>query len=541
MRESIKAKEWKQKIPDQQEISLQALDWIDNENEGTGSRILLMLPRLNHNKLKSSFSEIVAIPEMAHPELSQINLQHFTETILPTRNRVIPLINGISIPNLDGINLKFSSGPGGIIWIDLRGGATPRLRADRKAITKKQNQSTLREIHSVLEKWKDAWPSDLEAWRAISLCAISPSLSIIHKYGKPKKSDSLPKKENLISSYFSFIQSSYKTSSISLSSLLRVNYSHSENESYRIKTKCLSYDIPFANALALDLPLNIDIGMSLAKNLELVSDLDLKRAQGFAQSPIFKEEQSFPINFAFHCSMDLNFDVALGITPTLKQEIRTITNLKHPFLQLIYGNILNDAYSPKLAETYPPLHFKTTNESQFIGQLFLVGCCQWHVDYSDCDDWIKSYDLCSPYISIPLAELRKHCPTWIETDIFRKIFILPIIYGDDFYQEVNKSRLKSILGKSSLHLLLPDATLHDKLFSEYTEEDKTKHCASAVWDLDACKVRYLDGVHSPESTLKNGLELKEWLKQSIFPRISNEAVSLQSSYENIKFSYSKSW
>jgi hypothetical protein len=290
-----KAAEWDQTIPEIETIDWEACDWVDERMtahgmEGTGSRIRLFAPMPN-GRIESPKSpdEWGSSSDTLPSGAPTLLLGSFCEPRLPKpTTRYQCLVNGVRIvpglvPGREERDCKLVPilqqlpvlpGVGGWVWIDLRGGAMPRLRADRSAPVASQSKGD--ERNGVMARWLAAWPNPMAEW--VGLAAFC------HGLRRPRTGATSP--------VWRLGQGRLHPG---LAAGLVVQESGCGNSWF--------------NALPRDLRTLVVRDIELARNLKMAQNLDLDRALALVLDRVF--DRALVLAFTRDLERDLDQDLAL--------------------------------------------------------------------------------------------------------------------------------------------------------------------------------------------------------------------------------------
>jgi hypothetical protein len=192
-----KALEWGHNIQEIDQTDWRVCDWRDEHSttsgiEGTGSRIRLVGPQPGTTPEISTPQAWTALSEYLPSGQPRLLLGSFTEPQLPKPlTRYQCLVNGVRIVpgyvpsdskrdcQLPAVikQLPILPGAGGWVWIDLRGAAMPRLRADRSAPIATQPEPP--DWNGLLQRWNAARPDFAPVW------LMSQTLCSQHLHAEP--------------------------------------------------------------------------------------------------------------------------------------------------------------------------------------------------------------------------------------------------------------------------------------------------------------------------------------------------------------------
>jgi hypothetical protein len=144
-------------------------DWTDPT---TGSRIRLATIGLKQKSIWWDEKDYLYIPWHV--------LRAGLEPQLPGKNRRRILVSSMRVSDLNFMpgRIGLAHKLGSFCWIDLRGPLAPRLKADRKGLTKQQiagaEQRVKKFFDSICKTLQEQNSSSVESWRAFSSSIVSP-------------------------------------------------------------------------------------------------------------------------------------------------------------------------------------------------------------------------------------------------------------------------------------------------------------------------------------------------------------------------------
>jgi hypothetical protein len=91
--------------------------------------------------------------------------------------------------------------------------------------------------------------------------------------------------------------------------------------------------------------------------------------------------------------------------------------------------------------------------------------------------------------------------------------LLPFLFPDQIkkWNKMEKAftELKERIEVPSILLLIPDMTLWNIPFTEWSDEDKQHKCYSGLWDIEANRVLWMAGVVTREAIMEQGKTVEE--------------------------------
>ncbi|MES2707257.1 MAG: hypothetical protein V4726_11715 [Verrucomicrobiota bacterium] len=478
---------WGETLPEAATADWRACDWRDPE---TGSRIRLVAAQPeNEIEWSADPQRWATLPEALASGKCRLALHTLCEAGLPKHDRRYQcLVNGVRI--VPGFvpsgserdcqlplilrNIPAWPGTGGWLWLDLRGAAMPRLRADRSAMT--SSLSSLPDLGALQERWLAAWSGALPAWlRGVVLSSdfrrkATPLIKTPLRVGLPSLSPVL-----LCRSLFHEREACLATTLL-----------------FRGQRKLIARDLQFIDARRdYDLPIP---ALNFEHELALTISTDIEDAIGLARG---LDSRSI-LGSDLSSSLVIDFDRIL----TCSQKI------SRPFLQFIRLHILSESFQPSLEEALPALGWGpqrgTLRDYHLAGPLHFVLKNPLPPEH-----WLDAYDAAVPATGLALRRLRKARPSWLEHRAERALFLLPLLSGGE--PEGWRDKLRRNHPFARLMLFLPNPDHCEWLFIEHPQEEWTQGSASALWDLETGEVLYADGIHTEESLRTEGRTLREWL------------------------------
>lgn len=501
-----KAEEWGHAIPEIDQTDWQVCDWTDehptaNGVEGTGSRIRLIGPQPEEPSNGKAFTpaEWAALSEYLRSGQPRLLLGTFTEPQLRRpMSRYQCLVNGVRIvpgfvPNPVERDCKLPlvlnhvpllPGAGGWVWIDLRGAAMPRLRADRSGPTATQPDSA--SLTKLSDRWKMAWKLDIHNWLPIQvfcrhLCSPKPGHQYqTHRLGVERISPQLMSK--LLLCEAAILQSIDRA----LPEDLRAS----------------------VHSLILNFDLNLELEHALvrASVRDLVFALALPRVLDRARTGVLDRDRDRALASAL--DRELNPHPASALNRKLKASRRA--ERETLFTSLVESHLAWEGLGECLANSHPAFGLSPIaarlHELRFMGPLHVT------VESTEdtAEDWLEPFDLIAPFTGVPLAELRNKSPQWAVERHLRVVYMLPFLFGSEPHSSW-RQRLERDRPFDLLLLFLPNPDHYEWLFHEHSREEWAQGSASALWDLKTGKVLYADGIHDEASLRQHGEPLRKWL------------------------------
>jgi hypothetical protein len=489
-----KAEEWGCSIPEIEKTDWCKCDWIDahqatNGIEGTGSRIRLVAAQPEDKSKHYTPAEWSAFSEYLPSGHARLMLSSFTEPHLPEPvTRFQCLVNGVRIvpgfvPSKSERDCHLSRviesipivpGQGGWVWIDLRGDAMPRLRADRSAPVTIRMGTV--DWQSLWKRWTQSWPALETHWLPATFLSRSlwtfklKSERHSHRLGLKSVSPHLVGAIHLADL------------SIIANVLSQLPGDH-RSQLVGSKGSDFARDLSFDHALALALARALDHDRALDLNLAQALARDRTRAHDYA--------------------LALDLDRIQRRNLSWGSQSRLIS-------ELVHSHLASEALGSDTSDVNPVLGLATS--SLVIERDFLEGPLHVKAGASieRIQPWLSHFDLVVPYTAIPTNSLRRKFGKWISHRGYRALYMLPFLFGEEPHKDW-RSKLERERPFDSLMLFLPNPDHWEWLFAEHSREEWAQGSASAFWDLKTGDVLYADGIHDEASIRREGKPLKKWL------------------------------
>lgn len=183
---------------------------------------------------------------------------------------------------------------------------------------------------------------------------------------------------------------------------------------------------------------------------------------------------------------------------------------------------LQEAFWPSLEESWPPLGLQGLVGAVGDAILTAPGRCRFDLDgrkvlFSDQLGTQPAllhryeFDLCLPLTGIPLGRLRKNFPKWREEREYRPFGVAPFLLPE-------LARTLSVCAKelvelfqpiTCIHAFLPDQSLWDKLFEDWTDEDwDHENHKTMMWDIESGTVYSARGVIHRDNMRTTGTAIR---------------------------------
>ena len=498
-------------------------DWVDSGTEDTGSRIRVMFA--NHDGQLQGGRDWRQVNNTVQGLMRRSELLALTESCLPVDGRTLILINGVLVPDWKKVLfgwLTIANGVGGVLWLDLRGSASPRLRADRHAPTSRQMVEPA--VRIIQKRFCDSLADRTlasDVWIRLVLWGL-PVLSGQEKCSAWALGANLP--------CLSQRQIGPGFLAMMLAQENAIAYVFKQNIQYfGFKDFALECVVPRNVDLALALNnTNINTDCSKAPSFGFVHGLnkDALLKLDFA----FDLAQGYALNIMFHMGQRHMYERGLihDLRGTLyRDQISTgLPSMASGLLWWHQAYWLSEALQPSLERSFPPLSCPGAEGP--LGKLMIFGpmlLTQPSVS-KVLPNWLVDFDLIAPFTDIPLGPLARKCPSWATELSFRLMFILPFIFGQMAERWRKKAELiTKVLGVDGLLLYIPSVEHLDKSFipipgdwfgdgmppSVLSEADWRNSGTTALWDIKNGRVLWSAGIRTREELSEFGQPLHEWI------------------------------
>ena len=455
-----KGKEWD--IPLEQRLipTWGVHDWDDRE---TGSRVRLWFPQFGLTAAGDQCwpSEVAAgVPFWKLAALAEPQLEKGL-----TSSRCRALVQSMYVDREFelGCALKWGEAPGTRIWLDLRGPAAPRLKADRSAALIPEDPG------------QSAWGKDIAAlWERYGNYLISAGESIpnLLLFGMPQAT-----REHLASHAKEPAKADQFTldSSVSFLSAALSLSRESDHEEPRDPSLCELFPVLETRSNYIDHdhfdPSDRHL-LSVDQNLKMVREWAIRLTQEPAE-----EESDISDD-------DFSRDVDLGLARRW--------HAKRPDAKdLLASHFVQEGFWPSLRESWPPL--RVFHRQGQIGEAFLTAPVVCKFAKAQPEATVleeREYDLCFPLTAIRLARLRREAYRWVTDRDLRLRAVLPFLFpGNDRLWSQHGATLRAEIGVDSLYALIPAPGLWWKRFTQWTAAD-LRHLdnISILWNLSTGEV-----------------------------------------------------
>jgi hypothetical protein len=508
------ATKWGYCIPEIDHLSWQVCEWIDqlegdNGAAETGTRVRLTFPHPNGH-LHSSLvpHEILKIPDKLDSGVPRSVMLGVTENCLPiSKYRYQLLVNGMRV--VPGLVLSgrehrirlFSDyfhvcvGAGAFLWIDLRGGATPRLRADRSAPVTSQHNSTA--TKALYDRWRKYWSTSVPNW--FRICLRGRSWQKSETPCSPTSTRLLPCGMTVNAA----AQLLYCERGISRG-VDAIQYPSSNDPCFSSFFQRRFNRIPFPQNEAFNLAWSYGAMYSCNGHYlkaEVLSNPGLMRLLANASNKIDDQIVNWFVQ-------------------------NNIRKWPSSLATAAETHVISEGLWPSLDCSYAGFELSGLNAR--VDQLSLSGPMHTSLE-PKCNepDWLQQYDLCAPFTAIPLASLKHKFPPWNVERVWRSFLTFPLLVGFEpwaNYFQVTPGRRPF----ATIMLFLPNPEHYEWLFDEHTPEEWSQGSASAIWDLTTGQILYADGVHTEASLRKHGKSFSEWLNSQKWHNLPSGDRSLRS-------------
>jgi hypothetical protein len=471
-------------------------DWCDNGPDGTGSRIRLTAANHGPDPVDGRWLELDnEVPGL----MRRTELATLVEPQLPDEGRTLVLVNGVLVPDWKrplADWLRVAHKVGSCLWLDLRGPVTPRLRADRRAPTQKQEiAAEVLEVEARFTRRMDNASFSMRRWLALALSGLAPA------------SKNAGARAWSVGSLFPNLATGSRAARWMHQALLQ--------EGGRSRYISLARDPELArpSAVPLALALALAPASTRTRTRALALALAPARTRARARAPARTRARAR----------------ALALARVLDQSLVTPTP-SHRFLQhyadFARTHLLAEAFGPTCESGFPPV--RCPGLSGPVRALGLGGPMVLRRPTAGLPDWLDrtGVDIIAPFTGIPFGALARHCPDWREQRGFRPLFTLPfLLAGVPEPWSDKRASIRAALGVDSLLLYLPDMEHYDKAFepiptSEFgdgpvaealPEEIWRDSGATALWDIPAGRVLWGPGLQTREDLAKTGQTLDSLL------------------------------
>ena len=512
----LTAEKWGCTIPEIDSISWQACDWEDlapdekDAAQGTGSRIRIVTPQPQgtFSSIQSPH-DLAELPDRLASGAHRMTLGTFTEPHLPSPSwRYQCLVNGIRIfpglvPSSSERDCRLTTileylpllpGAGAFLWIDLRGNAMPRLRADRSLPVSRQLTNWENAISKMYERWLTSWPEGLPTW-AVSLTAGGELSQRITKAASSH--GILLPKDDLIS------LAAIWTSEQSVISRLLERLPGA-------KPREIPRDIGvYRNSMRT---CTHSLDSSLEASLELATCLNSRPAIKMA---IYDSEESFRTEMRKTAPLQgLSEIVSNSHSDAMWKSAFKLDNIPETVHQSWKRGVQLHVCSEALWGRFQQIHpiFEELSLAESKSKLNLIGPLQFTIaSDSKQPEWMSCYDITFPFTLFAMNCLRRLEPEWLEERAYRNVFMLPFLLGKE------PDRWRAHLKKhpptfKRLMLFMPNPDLYESHFNDFTKQEWCRGAASALWNLETGQLLYAHGIHTEKSLHAEGRPFLEWLK-----------------------------
>ncbi|GAA5506550.1 chaperone protein HtpG [Novipirellula caenicola] len=519
-REALKAKaeEWEHEIPEIEDTDWRVCDWTDESVahdgvEGTGSRIRLIGPHPESRSDSLKPAEWTSLSEYLPSGQPRLLLGSFAEPQLPEPlTRYQCLVNGVRIvpgfvPSRSERDCKLPQvieqlpvlpGEGGWVWIDLRGAAMPRLRADRSAPITTQSEPP--DWRGLMQRWNASHSGSTPNWLMNQLLWIQCECPQRTTASRPIRVGLRKISPFLIARLL-----------LSRSAILRsVNHFMVGDPSQYVALK-------FQRAVAHALARARDSAVARAFVRGHDAALDFALDRNLTRAPTHAQTLGFAHSLGLTLALDsvLRFDPGFPLNPDRAQDFfRSQLEWRGVVVRTgVESHLASEAIGTDRDESLPVtglIGVGSRTDLRLVGPVRVTNSQNVVAQ----PDWLRAYDLVLPYTAFPLDALRSRFPEWTATLKPRLIYMLPFLCGQEPFGSLRES-LKMNSPVESLMLFLPNPDHWEWMFVDHSREEWADGSASALWDLKTGKVLYADGIHTATSIRRKGVgkPLRDWLQQ----------------------------
>jgi hypothetical protein len=476
-------------------------DWYDDGPGGTGSRIRLTTANHGPDPVDGRWLEL---DDEVPGRMRRTELATLVESRLPGEGRTMVLVNGVLVPEWKrplADWLVVTHNVGSCLWLDLRGRVTPRLRADRRAPTEKQEiEAEVREVEIRFTRRLAGTSFSMRRWLALTLSGLAPvgdrAIARAWSVGSLFPGLIMPSNAALWTHQAFALAGQCSKASIDELSRLNINF----DRTWHVYSNALPIGRKnFTLALARDLTRNLRSAIRLTDNSTHIFAL--------ATAPELKHAHPLALKHAI-------------ANRTLNPRV-----LKH-YEDLTRTHLLAEALGPTCESGFPPLRCPALSGP--VGALGLGGPMILRRPNVGLPDWLErtGVDLIAPFTAIPFGDLARRCSNWHNERAYRPLFTLPFLLpGFPKQWSDKRGALRAALGVDSLLLYLPDLDHYDKAFEPIPtaefgdgpvaealpEKVWRRSGATALWDIPAGRVLWGPGLQTREDLAKNGQTLDSLL------------------------------
>lgn len=485
-------------------------DWVDEQSPssgavGTGSRIRLVTPQPQEDISEPfTLSKLGGLADELASGSQRSSLLTSVEWQLPAaRHRYQCLVNGVRVPGFVPErsytpfltqfilgDLPILPGVGSWLWIDLRGDAAPRLRADRSRPAGKQNNGE--QLKSLRDRWLAAWPQSVSRAAIFAVQSAELRKRRVADLDHCRLGTGNMAPETVLHHLLAeFVLSEWAQSNMAdwrpvspRDPHLHQNLQHTE--------------------ITLD---HLSGYVRANPNCLASGKIDRERESRRQLAEVLAEyfDREFSVWRGDICG-SLRSVIEVGtVCPNPENEHLSLSRLRTwgRFSQL---HFLSESLWPSPAESLPALGWTGRSEQwtdfHVHGPLHLSKACRIPA-------WLEDYDLQAPLTAFALPRLRRNVPAWMTDRAMRLMFMLPFLAGRE--PLIRSHDYWSQLPGQRLMLFMPNRNHYDDLYDNDSPEKWSAGSASALWDFDSGRVLYADGIHTEDSLRSCGKPLLEWL------------------------------
>jgi hypothetical protein len=487
-------------------------DWVDNsqgpdENPGTGSRIRLTLPWHTEGTVtRHAANEVPGL-------MRQSELLALTEAQLPGMGRTLVLVNGVLVPEWTeplARWLELLGGVGAWLWLDLRGPATPRLRADRRAPTRRQEvEGDVRALQERFQKHcAQLGPAD--GWLRLAI------MGLVQLPGTNPTVD--PKAWALAARLPRLVDVSLRAGGAS--AMLVMESAMADNRNIALAPHLhRDFDLALARALPRTLARDLDrlFDFDRSRDREVARARALTRARARIRLPGLDRVKVLARDIARELDLDLDLYFAHLPDHLIPEQLCT------GWSAWLGAHLLPELLQPSLERAYPP--WCLPGASGPAGDLSLGGPLVLQRSPSTATTWADELDLLVPLTGHPLGRLASHCLRWKTRRESSLLFTLPFLLGDVPSRWRDRAdAIAQFIGVDSILAFVPDPAHWDAAFSRIPEADFgdgpvpkflpeevwKDSGVTALWDIKGNQVLWGEKFCSREEVRKVGKPLRDW-------------------------------
>ena len=507
--------------------------WFEWEHEITASRLRIAVPVVTKQNAGqcSDFGHLVdllsACPATATGPSGTV-FPYAVDKVLPDKtSRTQLLVRGLRVPELHVMlpDMPLAAHAGSILFVDFSGHTAPRLRADRKAATKRQRSD---------------WPAELGCMFAAFTNRLTQQLT----RNEPNKIERARVAETILrlsrTDWYrqakiqfpkcSLVLIDPNASNLWLNILAKDAVRHRPlDASVKIGNECKRQrtherDIALAHMYDYLIWLEPATNLKFAETLACICITVIAKSDRNCRKIFDNEidrviERGIAVNFEGDGSIDLILErESKRNRERAFRRLRESVNLPEVFANSLWGT---------LACVEAPLADGRGSDARMISPLQLEfqltddntppRTVAWESGWKDVPAWLnsKGYDLVAPWTQIPIGQLRDTCPAWQTERALRAIAILPFVFSSSLKWEGFEKVLAELdekLGLSKVPdilMLLPGESILTLPFADWTRPKTKDNVTTAYWKLGERKVLWADGFHDRKSIQEHGKTIED--------------------------------